>query len=183
MEKIIKKKIDIWILFKLAFAELAFTFFIVITIGSEIVFFSTCFFSEIDIISLLFLATLWIFTLDLILWQVNGTEIISMNKEALVVKKRGKLFTTQNIINLFEIENILLRDYEITIYTRYVESVGIRGGKICIEYLGQDLSKMDAFQYVEEMNKLLFDYHFPANPALQITPKNQKNRCEYLDKS
>ena len=129
-------------------------------------------FSEFIIISVM-LILLGLFVLDKILWQVNGSEIIIMDNENLVIQKKGKIFTKQNIISLFEIDSIEQKDYKTALYTLFVKMMGMRDGKICIEYLGrntyvgQSLTNSKALECVEDMNELLSNY---KKTTLQKTP-------------
>jgi hypothetical protein len=113
------------------------------------------------IIASFFLIFLGVFLLDKILWQIFGQEIIIMDKEKLIVQKKGKIFTKRNIIYLFEIDNIEQKDYKTTFSTLFFKIMGMRGGKICIKYLeknvyvGQSLSNSEALEYTKIMNKIL----------------------------
>ena len=164
MERRFKKKTNWGTLIMLCVYELFVVFFIFIWTYAAIVEIihdgETSEFLTISIMLLL----LGLFILDLILWQIRGYEFVRMDNGTLTIRKKGKLFSISNTIDLSEIENIYLKNYNTTFYTLFVKIMGIKGGKICIEYLGrsiyvgQSLTDEEASKYIGEMNKLLSDY-------------------------
>ena len=110
---------------------------------------------------------LLLFTLDGILWHLRGKEIVRMNNEKLIIKKRGGLFRSQKSINLFEIDEIFFEPYPSNFFSLSAnfKSIGLRGGKICVEYkgrhvvyIGQSISDEEAKECVEEMNAKLLEF-------------------------
>ena len=162
IEKRFKKKTNWITLIMLCIYELFVIFFLFIWTYAAIMEVIGEIFEFLAISILLLL--LGLFVLDLILWQVRGYEFIKITNETLTVRKTGKLFSIPNVINLSEIENIYLKNYNTTFYTLFVKIMGIKGGKISIEYLGrniylgQSLTDEEASKYVGEVNRLLLDY-------------------------
>ena len=172
METIFEKEFNARLVLKLAIVELWFTVFVVACIAEVITgSFHSNALQKIVIISTIsiLLILLWVFILDLIIWQFKGLEIIAITNETLVLKKRGRIFTSKKTINLFEIEDILIKETKTTIYARFRKILGISDGEICIKYLGcnvsigQDISDEEAIQCVEEVNKARYQGCFPKD--------------------
>jgi len=103
-----------------------------------------------------------------ILWQIRGQEVVHIDNERLVIKKKKKLFNSQKSINLLEIDEIFFEPYPEKLFTAsaYFKWMGIRGGKICVEYrgrnavyIGQNISDDEAKKCIEEMNAKLSEYN------------------------
>lgn len=107
----------------------------------------------------IFLIMFAIWFLDFILWQVRGYEVISMDDDDLIIKKRGKLFNSKMMININDIENIEVSKFKLRYLlfnNLYFSAFGV--GKICVRYLGRSyrfgygITKDDAKEYIEEIN-------------------------------
>lgn len=106
---------------------------------------------------LLILSAIWY--LDFIIWQVRGFEVISMDDDDLIIKKRGKLFNSKVMININDIENIEISKFKLRYLlfnNHYFSAFGV--GKICVRYLGRSyrfgygISKDEALRHIEEIN-------------------------------
>lgn len=111
------------------------------------------------ILFLIIMIMLAIWFLDFILWQVRGYEVISMDDDDLIVKKRGKLFNSKVMININDIENLEASEFKLIylLFTnRYFSPFGV--GKISVRYLrrtyrfGFGISKDEALRHIEEIN-------------------------------
>jgi len=67
------------------------------------------------------------FILDWILWQIKGFELIRMNNETLTIKKKGKIFSIPEKLNLSQIKNIYLKEYKATTFTLFFKIMGTAG--------------------------------------------------------
>jgi len=160
MEKKFKKRTNWNTLFILCVNEL-FVFFFVVIIGYntfiEIIYNRDTSF----LFSFILLVSVGTIILDFILWQIRGYEYIKIDNTYMTIKKRGKIFKSTNIVNLSDIDDIYLQDYRTTLYTLFIRMMGIRGGKICIEYLGrktyigQSLTNKEAVENIEHLKTAL----------------------------
>jgi len=116
------------------------------------------------LLSLLVLILLGFWVIDTFLWQIKGFEIIEIIDEVLIFKKKGKLFSSKKEVSFFEIDEIQVKNYPTTVFNVFYKIMGVKGGKINITYLGremyigQGLTDQEAFEYVETLNQLLFEY-------------------------
>lgn len=106
---------------------------------------------------LLIMVAIWF--LDFILWQLRGYEVITMDDDDLIIKKRGKLFNSKVMININDIENLEASKFKLIylLFTnRYFSPFGV--GKISVRYLrktyrfGFGISKDEALRHIEEIN-------------------------------
>jgi hypothetical protein len=95
--------------------------------------------------------------LNIILWNVNGKEIIELHSEQIIIKKTGKIFNSINTIELYELESILI-DASVNPEGKLYR---LNDGKIVFKYLGMEkkvgpsLSLKDAEVIVNDLNNLL----------------------------
>lgn len=122
------------------------------------------YFSSGNLFTIIILFFLALYVLDIIIWKIRGYEILEMDNRELIVKKRGKLFPTRNIISIIEIEKIQVKDYPKKFSNLFLRLVGTKGGKINIRYLGRDiyagqgLTSEKAYALEKKMNNLLLTY-------------------------
>ncbi|HBN05861.1 MAG TPA: hypothetical protein DD434_08765 [Bacteroidales bacterium] len=160
MEKKFKKRTNWNTLIILCVNEL-FVFFFIVIIGYntfiEIIYNRDTSF----LFSFILLVSVGTIILDFILWQIRGYEYIKIDNTSITIKKRGKIFNTTNIINLSDVDDIYLQEFKTTLFTLFLKMMGIRGGKICIEYLGrktyigQSLTNKEAVENIDELKKKL----------------------------
>lgn len=157
MEKKFKKQTNWTSLIMLCIYELFVLFFIVIWAYATII--EIIYYKETSVFLIIFivLVSLGTFILDWIFWQIRGYEYIKIDNTTITIKKGGKIFNSTNIVSLSDVDNICLEDYRTTIYTLFIKTIGIKGGKICIEYLGrkiyigQSLTDKEAVENIEDL--------------------------------
>jgi len=129
-------------------------------------------------IAIMVLTLLFIF--NIILWQIRGQETVCMDNEKLVIKKGKRLFNIPKAINIYEIDEIFFEPYPAKFFSAssFLEMVGLRGGKICVEYkgryvvyIGQSISDEEAKKCVEEMNVKLLEFN-----KQHLHPQNSQKR-------
>jgi hypothetical protein len=165
MEPIIIKRIN-WIGAIISGIYGIFVFFFIILIFLLFIndFFSSTPTLPLILFALFVLILLGFWIIDTFLWQIKGYEIIEIIDKVLIIRKKGKLFASKKEVSFFEIDKIQVKNYPTTVFNVFYKIMGIKGGKINIKYLGremyigQGLTDQEAFEYVEALNKLLFDY-------------------------
>ena len=166
MEKVFKKKTSGWMVFNLIWRVIIMSFFLgLLFLMTELVYG----YSLDLLVPILIVVSLLLFYLDATLWHIGGQEIVRMDNEKLVIKKRWKIFNRQKSINLFDIDEIFFETYPLKIFSLswfFLERFEVRGGKICVEYkgqhvvyIGQNLSDEEAKKCIEEMNAKLSEFN------------------------
>ncbi|MDP4269180.1 MAG: hypothetical protein Q8909_03520 [Bacteroidota bacterium] len=111
-----------------------------------------------------------IFVFDRLLWQLNGKEVVIID-DKIKIFKTGKLFTSKNNIELYEVSHISCSDdkKEISFMARIY---GLRGGKIIIHYLGRKtrIGQSISIQEAEIIAKVL---------SSQIENARNKTRSDF----
>jgi len=180
MEKIFKKKTNGWMAFALIWRVIIMSLFFsgIIVFGIETFVYG---YSLNLLVPTSIVVSLLLFYLDATLWQIGGQEIVRMDNEKLIIKKRWKIFNRQKSINLFDIDEIFFETYPLKIFSLswfFLKRFEVRGGKICVEYkgqhvvyIGQNLSDEEAKKCIEEMNAKLSEFN-----KQYLHPRDTKKR-------
>lgn len=161
MDLCIKKETNWLILFILGIYELFVTFFMLLSGYIMIAEITEENGYSLDFLPLfILLILLWTIVLDLILWNMNGREIIEIVDDSIIIRKKGRLFNKTFSIEFFEIENVYLQKKGGSILDKLKKVVG-RNGRICISYLGRsvsvgsDLTEQEAVEYINKLKAFL----------------------------
>lgn len=152
----IKKKADSFLLFHYAI------FFIGLLGMTALLLWNMITDNEYDgilVITLLLLLIFLVSLLNVLLWYVNGNEVIQLNKKEIIIRKSGILFSIpkkieRSWIDLFYYEERPLSDFPF-------HKFDFLGGNITMEYLGslyffgQNLSKIEGEEICDNLNKFL----------------------------
>jgi hypothetical protein len=163
MEKKFKKQTNGTTLFMLCIYELFVIFFSIVWGYASVIEIIYDKKTSDFLIVFIVLVFIGILILDWIMWQLRGYECIKTDNLTLTIKKGGKIFSSSKIINLFDIDNIYLEDYRTRLNTLFVKIIGIRGGKICIEYLGrktyigQSLTDKEALENIDYIKNAIYN--------------------------
>jgi hypothetical protein len=109
------------------------------------------------LLPLLFFLFMGLVILNIILWNLNGKEIIQVTNEKIVLRKTGKLFSSISIIDRYELESIHFENIDNLPGKLYK----LNGGKIIFKYLGmekrigQNLTSREATVVVNDLNNLI----------------------------
>lgn len=135
------------------------------------------------LIFILPVAPLFVYFIDCFLWQIKGYEIVEVNKQFMILKRKGKLFPQSLKIKLENIQSVFVQDYKdlmlsdlvITLWGRMSKFYGESGGRICVRYsevsfdFGQGLIKTEAEKLVRDINQYLVD-----NGIVYVADKSSK---------
>lgn len=100
-----------------------------------------------------------LFCIHIFFWQVLGTEILVIDNENLVVRKRGALINFSKRIEKKIIDNVSYDDDKHT--PGWIKFWGLGGGKLIVEYLGrrirlgQNLTGEEAEKLCEQLKQIL----------------------------
>jgi hypothetical protein len=110
-----------------------------------------------DLIFILFILIVAVFvTVNYLIWQINGEEVLTFGQNGIELKNQGTFFKRFLRINYFELEQIAYDPNGNN--SRLLKFWGISGGKIKIEYLGRkrmfghDLTDEEAKTLVINLN-------------------------------
>jgi hypothetical protein len=105
----------------------------------------------------LFFLFIGLVILNIILWNVTGKETLQVTNEKIIIRKTGKLFTSVNVIERYELESISSENTDTSPGKLYE----LNGGKIVFKYLGmekrigQNITFEQAAIIVNDINNLI----------------------------
>jgi hypothetical protein len=95
-------------------------------------------------------------SVNYIIWQLGGTEVLTLTDTSMEISNKGTFFNMFTRIDYNEIEHISMNTPDTT--PHWIKSWGIGGGRITIKYLGrrrlfgQDLTEHAAQKLVADIN-------------------------------
>lgn len=107
---------------------------------------------------LLFMVLLLFFFADNLCWQLNGKEVISFEREGILILKKGRLINSRKFICYEKISDIFYEQMKYSALRSWGIFWGRKGGSIKIEYgggsfcyFGQSLSYNEAMHILPEI--------------------------------